>query len=77
MFASSTSGQFLEVVPVVDDLVAACPALLKVMENRLAWMEVAGSFDIVNLIVVLKAAVPFASFFPFFLHSKQQFKAYI
>lgn len=53
MFASSTSGQFLEVVPVVDDLVAACPALLKVMKNRLAWMEVAGSFDIVNLIVVL------------------------
>lgn len=77
MLASRTGRKLLEFVPVIYNFVATCPTFFKIVKDGLAWMEVAGIFYVVNLIVILEAAVPFASFFPFLLHLKQQFKAYI
>ena len=39
--ANSAGGEFLELVPVIDDFIAAGPSFLKVMENGLSWMKMA------------------------------------
>ena len=54
--------EFLELVPVVYDLVAASPSFLGVVENGLSRMIQTSSFRILWLQVLLSTAVVFAAF---------------
>lgn len=68
MFASGAGGQFLELIPIVDDFVAAGPSLFEIVEDGLSGVVVAGCFGILLFVVVFEAAVAFAPFVPFGLH---------
>ena len=60
----------MELVPIVYNFVAAGPALLEIVENGCARMELAGTLGVLLFIVVFKAAVANASFLTFGLHDK-------
>jgi|JI6StandDraft_1071083.scaffolds.fasta_scaffold09855_6 hypothetical protein len=60
--------QLLEIVPIIDNLVAAGPSLFGVVEDWLAGMMQAGLFVVVGLHILLAAPIVFASLL-FCVHS--------
>jgi hypothetical protein len=68
VFASGAGGQFLKLIPIIDDFVAASPSLFEIVEDGLPWVVVAGCFSILLFVIVFEAAMAFAPFVPFGLH---------
>lgn len=68
MLAGGACGQFLEVVPIVDDLVAAGPAFFEVVEDGLSGVVVASPFFVLLVFVVFEAAVTLAPLLALFTH---------
>lgn len=62
------SGKFLELIPIVYDFVAACPAFLEVVENGFSGVVVASSLYVFIIFVVFETSVPFASLFSLIAH---------
>ncbi len=61
MSADSTRGYFLKLVPIVNDLIAAGPALFGVVKNGLTPMIVTGGVRVFFFFVVLETARMFAA----------------
>ena len=68
MLAGGTGGQFLELVPIVDDFVAAGPPLLEVVKDGFSGMVVACSFLVLLVLVVFEAAMTLAPLLALFTH---------
>jgi len=68
VFASGASRQFLELIPIIDNFVAAGPSFFQIMEDGLSRVVVTGSFSILLFIVVFEAAMALAPFVSFGLH---------
>ena len=60
----------MELIPIVNNFVAASPAFLEIVEDGCAGVEVAGSLGVLLWVVVFEAAVADASFLAFGLHVK-------
>lgn len=60
MGASCTSWKLLELIPVIDDLLAAGPAFLGVVKDGFAGMVMTGGFVVLVVSVLLPAAVSLA-----------------
>lgn len=58
--ASGTSWKLLELIPVIDDLLAAGPAFLGVVKDGFAGMVMTGGFVVLVVSVLLPAAVSLA-----------------
>lgn len=68
VFGGGAGGQFLELIPIIDDFVAASPALFEVVEDGFSGVVVTGAFRVLLLIVILQASVPLATFLALFAH---------
>ena len=68
MLAGGTGGQFLELVPIVDDFIAAGPPLLEVVKDGFSGVVVACSFLVLFVIVVFEASVALAPLLTLFAH---------
>lgn len=58
----------MELVPIIDDLVAAGPTFLQIVEDWLSWMVVTGSFSVLLVFVVFEAAVTLAPLLALLTH---------
>jgi preprotein translocase subunit SecF len=68
VLAGGAGGQFLEVVPIVDDFVAAGPAFFEVVEDGLSGVVVASPFLVLLVLVVFETAVALAPLLALFTH---------
>lgn len=68
MFASGTGGQFLELVPIIDNFIAAGPSFFEIVEDGLSWVVAASAFCVLLFVIVFETAVAFTPFVPFGLH---------
>jgi hypothetical protein len=68
VLADSACGQLLKLIPVIHNLVATCPPLLEIVEDRLSWMEKASSLYILFMLKVLEASVTPAPHLSLFTH---------
>ena len=59
MGSDGAADKFFELGPLVDNLIAAGPALFQVVENRLACMELTLGTIVVSVQIVFVASGPF------------------
>lgn len=60
MLGYCTGRQFLKLIPIEDDLVAASPSFLQIVEDGFPWVIAAGRIRVLMLVILFPAPVTFA-----------------